>query len=215
MKHSIHCRFSSLSRLYFIYFFYGDTDRAVAHVGKIRADTDDENSMKYAIIEFCLTCKFRFLIEKSSNNNSCTYSLSDMKTWKNENWLNEYKFLSKFENLADLLLEDTRINASGSEGASQATKRMAIINECDCRFRKRCDSLIQGDDNDELVVIIFKRANVSTGVATGQQTKNIKINGCILSDTNLMTNSNDNTILYFDLVARYGYLAQLFVYEGV
>lgn len=92
---------------------------------------------------------------------------------------------------------------------------MAISNEYDCHFRMLCNSsLIQRDGSGELTSIEFKRANVSIVVATVQQTKNIRTNGCILNDINLMTNSDDNTILYFHFVGRCDYLAQLFVHEG-
>ncbi|KAI9265527.1 hypothetical protein EDC94DRAFT_647461 [Helicostylum pulchrum] len=122
----------------------------------------------------------------------------------------------------------------GDEGASQSTKIMAIVNEYDTTFGRRSDLLVIGNDNDELANIEFKKAislanNALISSSSKekstlskrrhlfvilQQSKNIRINCCIMNYINLMTDSTSNIILYYDFIGRLGYLVQLFQYDG-
>ncbi|CAO3667493.1 unnamed protein product [Rhizopus stolonifer] len=92
---------------------------------------------------------------------------------------------------------------------------MAIFNDYDSTFGRRSDTLVVGSQNDELSNIEFKKAAAQDNLVNHQQSKNIRINSCILNQVNLMTDSTDNTILYYDFIGRRGYLAQLFQYEDV
>lgn len=138
-----------------------------------------------------------------------------MACWENENNHNESKFTSKFENILDLLFTGSGLSARSGEGISQSTKRMAILNDYDSTFGRRADTLVIRNQYEELANIGFKKAAAQDSLAKYQQGKNIRINSCILNQVNLMTESTDNTILYYDFIGRRGYLAQLFEYEDV
>lgn len=88
---------------------------------------------------------------------------------------------------------------------SQSTRRMQIINDYDITYSRRID---------EVSSIEFKKRAVSSTISLHQQSKNIRINGCILSQIHLMTHSTDDTVLYYDFIGRDGYLCQLFEFQG-
>ncbi|KAI9469998.1 MAG: hypothetical protein EXX96DRAFT_623579 [Benjaminiella poitrasii] len=143
------------------------------------------------------------------------FDISNMACWENESNLDESKFTSKFENILDLLFNGSGLSARGGEGTSQSTKKMAIFNDHHSTFRRRSDTLVFESQNDELSNIEFKKTAAQNSLVNHQQSKNIRINSCILNQINLMTDSTDNTILYYDFIGRLGYLAQLFEYENV
>ena len=138
-----------------------------------------------------------------------------MACWENEDRYNESKYTSKFEDILDLVFTGSGLFALGGEGTSQSTKRMAIFNDYESTFGRRSDTLIIGTQNDELANIEFQKAIVQDNLVVHQQSKNIRINSCILNQVNLMTDTTDNVIMYYDFIGRSGYLAQLFVYDDV
>jgi hypothetical protein len=72
---------------------------------------------------------------------------------------------------------------------------MVINNEYESSFGRRTDTLVIGNQNEELANIEFKKAATQDNVAIRQQGKNIRINGCILNEVSLMTDSKDSIIL--------------------
>lgn len=131
-----------------------------------------------------------------------------MTCWEDESSLNESKFTSKFENILDMLFIDSGLIAGGEEGTSKSTKRMVIFNDYESTFGRRSDMLVVGSKNDELSNIEFKKAAAQDHLATHQQSKNDRINSCILNQVNLMTDSIDHTILYYGFIGRCGSLAR-------
>lgn len=87
---------------------------------------------------------------------------------------------------------------------------MTIFNDYDSAPGWRSDTLVIESQNDGLSNIEFKKAAVQDNLVNHQQSKNIRINSCVLNQGNLMTDSTDNTILYYDLIRRREYGAQLF-----
>ncbi|CEP19522.1 hypothetical protein [Parasitella parasitica] len=96
------------------------------------------------------------------------------------------------------------LSARSGEGISQSTKRMAILNDYDSTFGRRSDTLVVGSQHDELANIELKKAATQDSLAKYQQGKHIRINSCVLNQANLMTDSTNNTILYYDFIGRHG-----------
>lgn len=140
------------------------------------------------------------------------HSIRNFKYWTNEDKYNEAIYVRKFEDLLEFLFEDTNLTAVEGEGVSQSTRKMQIANEYDVKYGRRIDLLVSGDDN-EISSIEFKKGSASNDVSLYQQSKNIRINCCILNQIHLMTNSTKDTSLYYDFVGRKGYLCQIFKYE--
>lgn len=59
----------------------------------------------------------------------------------------------------------------------------------------------------------FKKANVDDLLLIHQQSKNLRINTCIINDINLLLKNYDTVIPYFDFTGRRAYISQLFGYK--
>lgn len=141
------------------------------------------------------------------------HSVNNFKCWTSEDQYNETIYVRKFEDILEFLFIDTCLTARDGEGVSQSTRRMQILNEYNITYGRRIDLLISGDNN-EVSSIEFKKGSASNNVSLCQQSKNMRINSCILSHIHLMTNSTEDTVLYYDFIGRDGYLCQLFEFKG-
>ncbi|KAI7898229.1 uncharacterized protein BX663DRAFT_533450 [Cokeromyces recurvatus] len=122
-------------------------------------------------------------------------------------------YVRKFEDILEFLFVDTGLTVRDGEGISQSTRRMQVLNDYNIAYGRRIDLLVSGDNN-EISSIEFKKRTVSNHVSLYQQSKNMRINSCILSHIHLMTSSTEDTVLYYDFIGRYGYLCQLFEFKG-
>lgn len=85
-------------------------------------------------------------------------------------------------------------------------------------FGRRIDLLIKCSRLDatvELCSIEFKKDDVSNTEVIHQQSKNARVNSCILNSLNCLTNAFDNQVLSVDLVGTNGYMTQMFWYKDI
>ncbi|KAI7860651.1 hypothetical protein BDC45DRAFT_430168, partial [Circinella umbellata] len=85
-------------------------------------------------------------------------------------------------------------------------------------FGRRIDLLINCSRlgvTVELCSIEFKKQDACKSVVTHQQSKNARINSCILSSINSLIRNSSNQILSFDFVGITGYMTQMCCYEDV
>ncbi|KAI9267001.1 hypothetical protein BY458DRAFT_512449 [Sporodiniella umbellata] len=166
---------------------------------------------------------------KESNKRSPKYQLLNVveiivrgfRFWKGDSPKSELAYLRKFEELLDVILDDTELNLSDGESVCVSTRdSLCSIMEEDelAEFGRRVDLIVNCSRLGvivELCSIEFKRQDPSKSVATHQQNKNARINSCILSSINSLTRNSSNQILSFDFVGNSGYMTQMCCYEDV
>lgn len=73
--------------------------------------------------------------------------------------------------------------------------------------------MITNGTSDKLCSIEFKKADTTTKVLQHQQSKNLRINGCLLNEMHLLTHNQDIGICYMDFAGRHGYIAEVFRHQ--
>lgn len=117
-------------------------------------------------------------------------------------------------------LWDTKIIIKGGETVCRSTRKMQIMNQDEVNYGRRIDLLVAGEDetdgnNDdiELYSIEFKKANEAVQTMIYQQSKNIRINSCILNYNHLLLDDSKLKLQYYDFTGRRAYMSQLFKFE--
>ena len=119
--------------------------------------------------------------------------------------------------LDDLLMNDTSISFYDGETISRATKRMKIITENELEYGRRSDLIVKNKEAEEQYDLSsneFKKTGMSHDILTRQQSKNLRINACIINDINLLLGNANSRINYFDFSGRQSYISQLFSFDG-
>lgn len=134
--------------------------------------------------------------------------------WKKEEKLSENTYLRKFAEITDTLFKKTNLIIKDGETVCEASKRMQIINECDVTFGRRLDLIVTSEQDDErdieLCSLEFKKGDASYITLLCQQSKNLRINACILNEIHLLTLEENISIAYLDFSGRNAYISQLF-----
>lgn len=153
--------------------------------------------------------------------NAVEIVVRDFRSWKTDSPKSELAHLRKFEGLLDIILDDTELILSDGESVCASTRdtvRSIIDEDESTEFGRRIDLLVNCSRlgvTVELCSIEFKKQDASTSVVNQQQSKNARINSCILSSINTLLRSNHNQVLSFDFVGSTGYMTQMFYYEDV
>ncbi|KAG2203515.1 hypothetical protein INT46_010894 [Mucor plumbeus] len=179
------------------------------------------------------TDKLRTIIDelkyKEPNKHSPKYQLLNVVEivvrgfhfWKGASPKSELAYLRKFEELLDVIMDDTELILSDGESVCVSTRdslRSMMEEDELTEFGRRIDLIVNCSRlgvTVELCSIEFKRQDASKSVVTRQQSKNARINSCILSSINSLTKNFSNQILSFDFVGNNGYMTQMCCYEDV
>ncbi|KAI9338125.1 hypothetical protein BD770DRAFT_415482 [Pilaira anomala] len=115
----------------------------------------------------------------------------------------EFSYLRKFEDLMEIILDDTRFILSDGDSISAATK----------------DTISSMVDNEQKFTEYGGRIDLledaTTSVFVQQQSKNARINSYTLSYINSLTNNSDNQVFAFDFKGNSGYLTQMYCYKNI
>ncbi|KAG1135808.1 hypothetical protein G6F37_012504 [Rhizopus arrhizus] len=154
--------------------------------------------------------------------------INNFNLWKKEEKLSENTYLRKFADIVDTLFKKTNLVIKDGENVCEASKRMQIINEGDVTYGRRCDDcnsdtstrlpsaiiLQHHSEQDcrdiELCSLEFKKGDASYTTLLYQQSKNIRINACILNEIHLLTLEENISIAYLDFSGRNAYISQIF-----
>lgn len=90
---------------------------------------------------------------------------------------------------------------------------MQTINEGDVTYGRRLVLIVTSEQNDkdiELCSLEFKKGDASYATLVYQQSKNIRINACILNEIHLLTLEENISIAYLDFSGRNAHISQIF-----
>lgn len=90
---------------------------------------------------------------------------------------------------------------------------MQITNEGDVTYGRRLDLIVTSEQDVrdfELCSLEFKKSDASYTALLYQQSKNIRINACILNEIHLLTPGQNMSIAYLDFSGRNAYISQIF-----
>lgn len=133
--------------------------------------------------------------------------------WKKEVKLSENTYLRKFADIVDTLFKNTNLLIKDGENICEASKRMQIINEGDVTFGRRLDLIVTSEQDVkdiELCSLEFKKGDAPYATLLYQQSKNLRINACILNEIHLLTLDENISIAYLDFSGRNAYISQIF-----
>lgn len=116
----------------------------------------------------------------------------------------------------EVLFEDSGLAIKDGKSSCSSTRNMQIINQYETEYGRRIDLLVvaEGDEEHELCSVEFKKHNVDNTTMIKQQSRNARINYCILNEMHLLANNTDTTITYMNFSGRSGYIAQLFKHDN-
>ncbi|KAG2200568.1 hypothetical protein INT47_012354, partial [Mucor saturninus] len=122
--------------------------------------------------------------------------VNNFNLWKKEEKLSENTYLRKFAEIVETLFKKTNLFIKDGENLCEASRRMQIIHE---------------DESDiELCSLEFKKGNASYTTLLYQQSKNFRINACILNELHLLTLEENISIAYLDFSGLNAYISQIF-----
>ncbi|ORE11112.1 hypothetical protein BCV72DRAFT_332415 [Rhizopus microsporus var. microsporus] len=160
---------------------------------------------------------------KEPSKNSTKYQILNavetiLSLWKSASPKSEYTYLRKFESLLEIILDDAELIMSDGESICASTRdclrsSLKEVDEEMTKFGRRIDLLIKCsrlDTSAELCSIEFKKNDASNTDIIHQQSKNARVNVCILNSLNCFTNAFDNQVLSVDFVGTNGYMTQMF-----
>ncbi|KAJ2955007.1 hypothetical protein NQZ79_g8912 [Umbelopsis isabellina] len=127
--------------------------------------------------------------------------------------LSESTYLRKFEAILEATFADTDLKLKDGETFSRSSSRNQIFNNYQVSSGRRIDLMITSSTMDELCSIEFKKSDATTKLLRNQQSKNLRINACLLNEMHLLTRNSDIGICYMDFAGRHGYIAEVFRYE--
>ncbi|PHZ10026.1 uncharacterized protein RHIMIDRAFT_245706 [Rhizopus microsporus ATCC 52813] len=160
---------------------------------------------------------------KEPSKNSTKYQILNavetiLSLWKSASPKSEYTYLRKFESLLEIILDDAELIMSDGESICASTRdclrsSLKEVDEEMTKFGRRIDLLIKCsrlDTSAELCSIEFKKDDANNTDIIHQQSKNARVNVCILNSLNCFTNAFDNQVLSVDFVGTNGYMTQMF-----
>ncbi|KAI9259836.1 hypothetical protein EDC94DRAFT_501641, partial [Helicostylum pulchrum] len=107
-----------------------NTDKIIAFLDENKYEVKDKNSEMYLLL---------FLVSRI---------VFDIPGWSREDKFCEATFVCKFEEILDILFENTKIFAKDGESSSQAAKLNQITNEDRTQYGRKLDVLIVSEQND-------------------------------------------------------------------
>ncbi|KAG1516642.1 hypothetical protein G6F46_010489 [Rhizopus delemar] len=108
---------------------------------------------------------------------------------------------------------DNKNKEINRENVCEATKRMQIINEGDVIYGKILELIVTSEQDVrgiELCSLEFRKGNASYTTLLYQQSKNLRINACILNEFHLWTLEGNISIAYLDFSGRNESISQIF-----
>lgn len=140
------------------------------------------------------------------------------KEYQNEAVMSEASHLRMFVSLPnDLLMTTKSISLHDGEMVSRATQRMKIMTGEDNNYDGRIDLIVRSKQEEQQYKLCsneFKKLDVSLKIQIHQQSKNIRINACIINELNLLLANADTSINYFNFCGRQAYIAQMFNFSS-
>lgn len=107
--------------------------------------------------------------------------------------------------LDDLLMDTTSISFYDGEVMSQSTKRMKIITENESEYDRRIDLIVKSKEAEEQYDLCsneFKKIGVPHDILIPQQSKNLRINACIMNEIDFLLCNTNTRSSYFDFSGR-------------
>ncbi|KAI8046997.1 uncharacterized protein B0P05DRAFT_20511 [Gilbertella persicaria] len=139
--------------------------------------------------------------------------INNFNLWKKEEKLSENTYLRKFAEIIDILFKKTNLFIKDGENVCEASKRMQIMNDGDVTYGRRLDMIVASEQDDrdiELCSLEFKKGDAPYATLLYQQSKNLRINACILNEIHLLTFDESISIAYLDFAGRNAYISQIF-----
>ncbi|KAG2230423.1 hypothetical protein INT48_007265 [Thamnidium elegans] len=152
-----------------------NTDKLHTIIDELKYQEPNKHSPKYQLL------------------NAVEIVVRGFRFWKGTSPKSELAYLRKFEGLLEVIMDDTELILSDGENVCVSTRDSlrSIMEEDELtEFGRRIDLLVNCSRLDvtvELCSIEFKRQDASNSVVTHQQSKNARINSCILSSINTLT----------------------------
>ncbi|KAI9255459.1 hypothetical protein BY458DRAFT_520062 [Sporodiniella umbellata] len=171
--------------------------RAVKHLDKLQYEEGNIESTKYQVA--------RILKDVIFNMNVFGGDEKD---------LSEFTYIRKFEQILDVIFEDSNIVMKDGESGCQATKNNKILDLDlnDCEISRKVDLIFihkRDQVNLELSNVEFKKSGASKQTKMCQHSKNARINACIFNDLMVLRLSQNTKLITIDWNGRYGYLYEL------
>lgn len=135
-------------------------------------------------------------------------------------------FMSKYPTFLLIRLCTYTFISSSGESVSSPTKkhiqwneelygRKSSNNSC-YSYGRKIDFILKDNNNNELSMCEFKKANVSSALKKSQQVKNLRDNASIIYESRKVLNSTDSFIVNgIDFIGDSGYAYKLIEYEDV
>ncbi|CAO3669998.1 unnamed protein product [Rhizopus stolonifer] len=163
--------------------------------------------------------------DKHSSNyqvlNAVEMVVKNLRFWSNASPKSELTYLRKFEGLLEVIMDDTELMLSDGESVCISTRdslRSMLEESENTEYGRRIDLLVRcahSETTVELCSIEFKREDANKSLVIHQQSKNSRVNSCILSSINSLTKDPTNQILAFDFAGNNGYMIQIYRYKDV
>lgn len=118
-------------------------------------------------------------------------------------------------------MDDTDPMLSDGESVCISTSdslRSMLEESENTEYGRRIDLLVScahSETTVEWCSIEFKREDASNSLIIHQQSKNARVNPCILSSINSLTKDSTNQILAFDFAGNKGYMIQIYCYKDI
>ncbi|CAO3680292.1 unnamed protein product [Rhizopus stolonifer] len=172
--------------------FSEDIFRILVYLDNEKAKITNKTSEKYAVL-----CIVSFMVKS-------------FKVYNNEKTLSKVTHLRMFEQLLDdLLMDTTSINFYDGEVMSRSTKRMKIVTENESEYGCRIDLIVKSKEAEEQYDLCsneFKKTGVPHDILIRQQSKDLRINACIMIDINLLLCNTNTRNRHFDFSGRQSYI---------
>ncbi|CAO3675322.1 unnamed protein product [Rhizopus stolonifer] len=175
--------------------FDSDTTSIITYLDSEKNNETSKESEKYILLS---------IVSSVVNN---------FNLWKKEEKLSENTYLRKFSEIVDTLFKKTNLFIKDGENVCEASKRMQIKNEGDVTYGRRLDLIVTSEQDNrdiELCSLEFKKGDASYTTLLYQQSKNFRINACILNEIHLLTLEENLSIAYMDFSGRNAYISQIF-----
>jgi hypothetical protein len=127
----------------------------------------------------------------------------------------ELTFYRRFSGLLDPLFMNSNILLADGEAGCKSTKEpiqrnkdLFNVNDPSHTYPRKIDLLLRLDDTTEVDMCTneWKKSNVSEAVKLKQQTKNLQVNACIISNLRKQFGTRVKSTLVSDLVGNTGYM---------
>ncbi|KAI8092096.1 hypothetical protein BDF21DRAFT_410937 [Thamnidium elegans] len=143
--------------------------------------------------------------------------IEDTELWRERNDEQEITSYMRFASLLDVLFKGTDIRLSDGETGSSSSRIAIETNKCvfngedlSPTYAQKIDLILRYDDteNVELSSNEWKKTKITNQLKLKQQSKNLRVNACILNNLNAKF-CKFNETLALDLIGLHGYLYKL------